>query len=175
MESFSSGIGAHVALERQLPKSDSHLVVYQLVVPQLAVLRLPRRRIRVVRLSGDFSTVLLPEFYSTQQLATPRRLPCTLVHLNTSEGIHDTWSNPSFSSSQIVAAPHHGRISCIDVFSPLRSVTCQSCGLYRTCRILFEQRSLSHRSHFIGSVKVCVRICGQQLTVNRIVTQQASR
>ena len=47
--------------------------------------------------------------------------------------------------------------------------------LYRTCRISFEQRSLSCCSHFIGSVKICVRICGQQLTINGIITQRASR
>ena len=127
MESFSSGIGAHLALERQLPESDSHLVVYQLVVPQLAVLRLPRRRIHVVRFSGDFSTVLLPEFYSTQHLATPRRLPCALgslehfgrhprMEIQKDVFVGDTATTTPgpvhpFSSSQIVAAPHHGRIS----------------------------------------------------------------
>ena len=31
-------------LERQLPESDSRQVVYQLVVPQLVVIRFPRRR-----------------------------------------------------------------------------------------------------------------------------------
>ena len=79
-----------------LPESDSRLVVYQLVVPQLAVLRLPRRRIHVVRFSGDFSTVLLPEFNSTQHLAIPRRLPCAPVHLNTSEGIYAWRSRKTF-------------------------------------------------------------------------------
>ena len=37
-----------------------------MVVPQLAVLRPPHRRIHVVRFSDDFSTVQLPEFYSIQ-------------------------------------------------------------------------------------------------------------
>ena len=40
--SLQESARAHLALERQLPESDSYLVVYQLVVPQLAVLRLPR-------------------------------------------------------------------------------------------------------------------------------------
>ena len=52
---------ARLVLEQQLPESDSRLVVYQLVVPQLVVLRFPRRRTHVVRFSGGSSTVPSPE------------------------------------------------------------------------------------------------------------------
>ena len=52
-----------------------HVSTCKLVVPQLVVLRFPRRRTHVVRFSGGFSTVPLPGFYSTKHLATPRRLP----------------------------------------------------------------------------------------------------
>ena len=164
-------------LERQLPGSDSHLVVYQLVVPQLAVRRLFNNSVARVLLNSAPShsaSVAL----RTCSLEHFRRHPRMEIQKDVRVGDTATTTpgpvHPSFPS-QIVVAPHHGSISCIDVFSRLRSVTCQSCGLYRTCRILFEQRSLSCCSHFICSMKICVRICGQQLTINGIITQQASR
>ena len=48
---------ARLVLERQLPESDSRLVLYQLAVPQTVVLRFPRRRTHVVRFSGGSLTV----------------------------------------------------------------------------------------------------------------------
>ena len=94
-----------LVLERQLPESDSHLVVYQLVVPQLVVLRFPRRRTHVVRFSGGSSKVPSPEFCLTQHLATPRRLPCALVHLSTSIGIRAWRSRRMFAL--VTLQPRH--------------------------------------------------------------------
>ena len=37
---------------------------------------------------------------------------------------NDTWSSPTFSPRQLNVAPYHGRVSRIDVFSRLGSVTC---------------------------------------------------
>ena len=87
---------------------------------------------------------------------------------------NNSWSCPTCPSGQLIVAPHHGSVTSIDIVSRLRLVTCQTCCLHSTCRILFEHRSLCCRSHVIGPMKISFRTRGQHLSVNRIVTQQAS-
>ena len=82
--------------------------------------------------------------------------PCALAHSSTSAGIlamdiqkearvgdtattsnNDTWSSPTFPSSQLVCCARPWRVTIIVIFSRLRPVTCRSRGLHRACRILF--------------------------------------
>ena len=59
--------------------------------------------------------------------------------------INNSWSCPKSPSGQLIVAPHHGRVTSIDIVSRLRPVTLQTCCLHSTCRILFEQCSLCCR------------------------------
>ena len=90
MESPSSGIGANT-LRAGTTAPRIWLtsgLVYQLAVPQLVLLRFPRRRTHVVRFSGGSLTAPSPVFCSTRHRATPRQLPYALVHSSTSASIH---------------------------------------------------------------------------------------
>ena len=72
-------------------------------------------------------------------------------------------------------APHHGRVTSIDIISRLRPVTCETCCLHSMCRISFAQCSLCCRYQVIGPLIISIRIRKQQLSVNRVVTQQTTR